>query len=402
MTKASMRSLLGCAVFLMMLALPTGCSDAEAEPAAATQTNNGIASTPITEKESTAPEVAADPPIQAELLHQQLEPPPVNAMLEQKAISVAYKGQSRFGALLLQSEGDAVSQTYSIGKIYNGRFEIIYSDREGNSDTIAQLESIHLQEHVQPWQWQTLELKDTDLFILQYDQSEYYKHQLPLRNIRLFAVSEAEGAIPLIFRIAAGGIDMQTEELTIQGDLPIEITDGRLVMYSALPEMKRLIFRIDTGEGAATLESMIDISDEYGKQHELAMEQAKILDQILFYGVGDNVNSFELDEQGWLKLMERVSDQAQQRESFKYMEKHRERFSRAFYWGVSDVRLDEELGRLSFTFAANVFYAIGQDLRLEVEMTKEGDEWKFADFGSLYMESFSPDREGAVIEVHES
>jgi len=150
LTKASLPGLLGCVAFLLLLLLLTGCSDTEAEPAAAQQTSHETASMPITDRESAAPEAAVEPPFPAELLHQKLEPHPINAMLEQMPVSVSYKGQSRFGELLLQSVGDALMQTYSVGKIYSGSFEIVYSDREGNSRTIVQWEQMNLQEHVHP------------------------------------------------------------------------------------------------------------------------------------------------------------------------------------------------------------------------------------------------------------
>lgn len=337
------------------------------------------------EDEAAENEIAS---FQAELLIQQPKPLLHTTAKEEKSASVVFKGESRFGALTLESAAPSQHRFDADRASYSGDFQVVYDHPDGNRKEIAQLTGIQLLEDLNPWQWSVIPLEQMDLFVLQNDQTEYYKDQNPLRSIRVFAITENLEALPLSFSIDTEGTAIHTAELTVQSDLPIAYSNEQLILFSPVPQMHKLAFAIDIAEGQARLVQAENIQETYRRTQEIAEEQAKILEQILFYGIGENV--FNLDEESWMKLKTKVSPQAAQRKSYQYMLEHAKTFPRAFYWGISDVRLNEQEDQLSFTLSMNVFYAIGQDMRLEVYMERSEDDWIFADFGSLSIEHFAP------------
>ncbi|HIW35151.1 MAG TPA: hypothetical protein IAA29_20460 [Candidatus Paenibacillus intestinavium] len=142
-----------------------------------------------------------------------------------------------------------------------------------------------------------------------------------------------------------------------------------------------------------TVNSEINIAVSQEDIMALAEEQAKVLDIILFFEVGDNQAVIDTDRKGWELLLENISEKAFERDSFRYLQENRLSYERAAYWGVSDVYLNELSNELIFNYSANIAYALGRELKLEVYMVKEDGAWKFQGFGSLYIEKFGDEPE---------
>jgi|GEM_PF-2079170 len=129
----------------------------------------------------------------------------------------------------------------------------------------------------------------------------------------------------------------------------------------------------------------------------LAEEQAKVLEVILFYGVGESQHVIDTDQEAWRILLKKVSDKAAQEESFKFLQENRLDYHRAFYTDVVGEKLNDEQNKLIFTMLANLTQGITRNFSLDVYMIKENNEWTFDDFGNLYVEEYG-DSKGINIE----
>lgn len=301
-------------------------------------------------------------------------------------------GTSRYGKLEILSQPGEVSMRDGGPTKYKGTYTVRYMDAAGKQHKLPyQLEQV-LRQLPEPAQMRVIQLDNVDVLLF---QPRYYRFGQGISSIYTtyaYAIASNEEAFPLQFVYKEKGSGLKVmDSFLFDMNGPIEPAEEALsTQTSFVGGRYEITWTLDSGKHQLLATAVKDRRAEYTELADITGRATKHIEQAL----GLNEVDYPEGKLSEDKLGELFTNKAWGNPGFRFLRKEFVTLeeqtgnpTRAFAWLPIDAAYTSP-DTIRFTFTINLWYAIGLEGHLEVELKRQDDEWMIADFGTLETEKF--------------